>query len=127
MIFGIGTDIFLMTRIAKQSVADGDPFLMRAFTENERKEAKRHGNPYVYYASRFSAKEAVYKAISKIEMEFKPGEIEILCDSNGCPHVFLYGNTEKAMSKKTNGRYTIFVSVSHDTDYCSAFAAAEMF
>ena len=100
---------------------------MRAFTENERRDAQKHNNARVYYASRFSAKEAVYKAISQIGLEFKPGEIEILCDGDGCPHVFLYGNTEKEMTKKTNGRYKIFVSISYDTEYSSAFAVAEMF
>lgn len=127
MIFGVGTDIFLMSRIAEQSISEGDSFLMRAYTENERMEAKKHQNVRIFYASRFSAKEAVYKAISKIGLEFKPGEIEILCDSDGCPQVFLYGNTAKAMEKKTKERYKIFVSISYDTDYCTSFAVAEMF
>ena len=127
MIFGIGTDIFLMSRIAEQSISACDPFLMRAFTENEQKRAKNHSNERIYYASRFSAKEAVYKAISRIGLEFKPGEIEILCDAEGCPQVFLYGATEKAMLQKTKGRYRIFVSISYDTDYANAFALAEMF
>ena len=70
MIFGIGTDIFLMSRIAKQAISDGDPFIMRSYTEKERKESKNHNNLEIYYATRFSAKEAVYKSISKIGLEF---------------------------------------------------------
>lgn len=126
MIYGIGTDIFLMSRIAKQSISDKDPFVLKAYTENERIESKNHVSSDIFYATRFSAKEAVYKSISRIGIEFKPGEIEILEDSNNCPHVFLHGTTRKILSTKANGTYSIFLSISYDTDYCTAFAVTEI-
>lgn len=126
MIYGIGTDIFLMLRIAKQSISGKDPFVLRAYTENERLEAQKHVSQDIFYATRFSAKEAVYKSIGQIGIEFKPGEIEILEDSNGCPHVFLRGTTQKILSEKINGTYSIFLSISYDTDYCTAFAVTEI-
>ena len=127
MIFGIGTDIFLMSRIAKQAISDGDPFIMRSYTEKERKESKNHNNLEIYYATRFSAKEAVYKSISKIGLEFRPEENDIYSELDGCPRVFLYGKTEQALSQKTSKKYAVFISISYDTEYCSTFAVAEIF
>ena len=33
-----------MSRIAKQAISDRDPFIMRSYTENERKESKNHNS-----------------------------------------------------------------------------------
>jgi hypothetical protein len=46
LLIGIGTDLFRISRIAPQSVAEGDPFLMRAYTEAERAEADGRASPF---------------------------------------------------------------------------------
>lgn len=124
MIIGIGTDIFLMSRLSKKIIQEDDAFIRRAFTQKERDEASKGNDQHTFYATRFCAKEAVYKAISSIEIEFKPGDIEILTDVNGKPHVFLYGKTKEKLEKMTSN-YSIHVSISYDTDYASSFAIAE--
>lgn len=121
MILGIGTDIFLMNRIVKEVLEDNDPFLRRAFTTKERKNANIQ-NIQAYYASRFSAKEAVYKAISWVGIEFKPGEIEILNDENGRVYANLLGKTKSEVEKKLQGKYSILVSLSYDHEYANAVA-----
>ena len=127
MIIGIGTDIFLMSRLSKEIIQEDDAFIRRAFTQKEREEASKKNNQHTFYATRFCAKEAVYKAISSIEIEFKPGDIEILTDINGKPHVFLYGKTKEKLDQLTNGKYKIHVSISYDIEYANSFAIAEQY
>lgn len=125
MLIGIGTDLFRAARIAPQSVAEGDPFVMRAYTEAERAEAGRREIPLLHYAACFAGKEAVYKAISGCGAEFRPGEIEIAEDEEGRPTAKLLGKTKELFEKKIGGNYALFVSLSYETDYAVAFAAAE--
>ena len=124
MIIGVGTDIFLMSRISDGSIQEGDAFWKRAYTAKEHQEAEKRIDKQVYYATRFCAKEAVYKAISVANIEFHPGEIEIFTDEMEKPHAFLHGRTKEAM-ERIAGKYTIHVSISYDTAYASSFAIAE--
>jgi len=125
LLIGIGTDIFRIARIAPQSVAEGDPFVMRAYTEAERAEARSRELPTFHYAACFAGKEAVYKAISGSGMEFRPGEIEITENPEGRPQVKLLGKTKEIFETKNGGKYALSVSLSYETEYAVAFAAAE--
>lgn len=125
MIVGIGTDIFLMSRIPYEVINNDDPFIKRAYRENERLEANKRNDKHVFFASRFCAKEAIYKALSIIEIEFKPGEIEVLTDNNGKPYVNLYGLTKEKLNVYTDNNYKIHVSISYENDYASSFAIVE--
>lgn len=98
---------------------------MRAYTEAERREAEEKPEKLCYYADRFAGKEAVFKAISSCGAEFRPGEIEILGDSLERPQVCLYGKTKEVFEKLYGENCEIHVSLSYDTDYAAAFAAAE--
>lgn len=125
MIVGIGTDIFEMSRIPPQVINDNDPFLMKSFTAAERAAAVKRPVPQHYYASRFAGKEAIYKAISICGLEFDAGEIEILNDSDDRPHAQLLGKTALEFSRVAPG-YRIFVSLSFEKEFASAFAVAEV-
>ena len=121
MIIGVGTDIFLMSRLV--ITHEEDAFIQRAYTQNERDEASKRDNKHLYYATRFCAKEAVYKAISSINLEFKPSDIEILTDEKGKPYATIHGKTKKELDKL--GNINIQVSISYDTDYAISFALAQ--
>ncbi len=125
MIIGIGTDIFEVKRLSEAAISDGDPFLMRAYTEKERAEAKSSNEKRHYLAGKFSAKEAVYKAISSCKIEFRPGEIEILNGKEEKPAPFLLGKTKECFEALYGTEYAIHVSVSHETDIVCSFALAE--
>jgi len=125
LLIGIGTDLFRISRIAPQSVAEGDPFLMRAYTEAERAEADGRAVPIFHYAACFAGKEAVYKAISGCGVEFCPGEIEITEDGDGRPAARLLGKTKERFEEKFGCRYALLVSLSYETEFATAFAAAE--
>lgn len=125
MIIGIGTDIFKISRISKKAISADDPFLLRAYTERERAEALLRHDAMSYYGDRFSAKEAVFKAISSCGADFKPREIEIICDELERPLVSLFGKTKELFENIYGQNYRISVSISYDTDYAVAFAIAE--
>jgi phosphopantetheine--protein transferase-like protein len=127
MILGVGTDILRASRISSESIRTEESFLMRSFTEKERSQANACGTRKVsYYATRFAAKEAVYKAISFCEAGFDAGEIEILDDCNGKPFAVLSGSTRASVEKAARDGYVIHISLSYDTEYIVAFAVAEM-
>lgn len=122
MIIGIGTDFFRCDRIATESITENDPFYMRAYTSKERAQALGRPARLEYLASRFCAKEAVYKALSICGEEFKPGDIEIVDDEDGRPMVKLSGRTKNALDRVLGVPYDILTSISYDDGYVSSFA-----
>ena len=83
-------------------------FLKRCFSEREISEYHKRGD-IAYLASRFAAKEAIVKALSKYEHDLN--SIEILNDNDGKPYVVI--NRVKS---------NIFVSISYETEYVIAYA-----
>ena len=91
--FSIGTDIEKISRFAKYS-NPSDEFLKRIYTKNEITYCFSRKNPEQHLAVRFSAKEAVYKALSSMGTDdIHYSDIEIKSDERGVPFVNLL--TEK--------------------------------
>ena len=63
MILGIGSDIIDIRRIERTLDRYGERFVLRCFTEIERKKSDRRANRAASYAKRFAAKEACAKAL----------------------------------------------------------------
>ena len=63
MILGIGSDIIDIRRIERTLDRYGERFVLRCFTETERKKSDRRANRAASYAKRFAAKEACAKAL----------------------------------------------------------------
>ena len=122
MIYGIGTDI-LNIKTIEPSVRNADePFVQRVYTKKELELINSRSNPLYSYATRFSGKEAVFKAFRAHPDAFRLSDIEILEDENGVPVVFLHGKAE-ALAKEL-GITRIHISLSYDTDYAQSFAIA---
>ena len=116
-----GTDIIEIDRI-KDAIKSGT-FIKKIFTEKEIEycESKKDPARIQSYAARFAAKEAIFKAISKVllldyGMEWK--SIEILKEETGRPYVNLKIDNKKKQNLK------IDVSLSHIKDYAVATAVA---
>lgn len=124
MIIGVGADIFDVSRISPYAIRTEDPFFTQTFTAAEQKQASERAIPLYYYATRFAGKEAVYKAISICGLEFDAGEIEILDDNDGRPHVRIFGRTAQELERLVP-KYRVFVSLSFEKDFANAFAIAE--
>ena len=112
-----GTDIIEIERI-KQSIENlGDAFLNRVFTENEIKYCESKNNQkYQHYAARFTAKEAVFKAVSsnlkdKYSITWK--DIEVCNNEQGKPYINLYGINQELFE-------SIDISISHCKKYATA-------
>ena len=88
-----GTDIIEIDRV-KESIEElGEKFIERVFTDKEIEYCEsRKGQKYQHYAGRFAAKEAAFKAISKI-LDNKYSvcwkDFEIVNDKQGRPQINL--------------------------------------
>ena len=63
MIYGVGTDLIEIPRIARALERFGDRFARRILCESELKRFRAHKQPVAYLAKRFAAKEAFTKAL----------------------------------------------------------------
>jgi len=119
MVIGIGIDIIEISRIRESIEKYGDHFLEKIFTPNEIAYSESKANKYQHYAARFSAKEAVSKALSTgWNSEFSWQNIEIFNEPTGMPYVKLSGNLESFLSTDKE----LKISMSHSRDYVTCVA-----
>ncbi|KAK4228832.1 fatty acid synthase subunit alpha [Podospora fimiseda] len=108
---------------------DNDTFLDRNFTEGEMKHcfASATGrSPQKAFAGRWSAKEAVFKALGVPSQGAGAAlkDIEILSDKNGAPVVKLHGAAQELAQKA--GVKSINVSISYTDSHAAAIATAQL-
>ena len=136
MIYGIGTDLVEMERIAKIS---GERFLKRYYSDEERNmildkydsskidktEYLKHSVRVSQIAGNFAAKEAFAKALGT---GFSDGvcaeEISVLRDGKGKPYIQLLGETKRVAEKI--GNLKIHVSITNTKQYAQAFVVCEL-
>lgn len=112
-----GTDIIEIDRI-KESIEElGEKFLNRVFTEKEIEYCEsKHNAKYQHYAARFAAKEAAFKAVSRLlNDKYSIGwkNIEVINDEDGRPKIEFIGiNLEQIKG--------IDISISHCKEYATA-------
>ncbi len=112
-----GTDIIEISRVKESIESTNKKFCERVYTEKEREYCENKKiQKYQHYAVRFSAKEAIFKAISdelenKFEINWK--DIEILNDEKGRPYVNILNN-------KIQNIEDIDISLSHCKQYAIA-------
>lgn len=63
MIYGVGTDVVLISRIEQALQRFGEKFALRILCEPELRRFRQHRKPAAYLAKRFAAKEAFSKAL----------------------------------------------------------------
>ncbi|MGL5378230.1 MAG: holo-ACP synthase [Cetobacterium sp.] len=110
---GIGNDIVEIERVEKAISKKG--FKDRVFTVKEIEQIEIKGGKAESYAGRFSAKEAISKALGTGVRGFNLVDIEILNNSLGKPEVTLLGELKKRDIK-------VEVSISHCKTYATAVA-----
>lgn len=115
MILGLGNDIVEIKRIEK--AISNEKFIKRVYTEKEIEIIEKKGNKGASYAGRFSAKEAISKALGTGVRDFNLTDIEILNDELGKPYVVL---NNKLKDRMANMR--IEISISHSKEYATAVA-----
>lgn len=121
MIHGVGVDIMLIERMDSTLDVD-DSFIRSTFTAAELEEMRQHVSPRTFLASRFSAKEAVFKSLDCDGDFFQMTDVEILANEHGKPFVNLYGAASKLAARA--GITKVHVSISHERDQVCSFAVA---
>lgn len=116
-----GVDMFYIPRMERAVKEDNSVYFRNVFTSYERQCAEQHSFPTAYYATRFAAKEAVFKTLttqwlwsmawSQIEIRSKP-----------CGGLYIMFNGQIAKIVKDMKIIDISVSVSWDTDYAIAYS-----
>jgi holo-[acyl-carrier protein] synthase len=111
MIFGLGTDLIEVERVAEK-MEKKQGFKELVFCAGEIIYCEAGTYKYEHYAARFAAKEAFLKAIGT---GWRNGtafnEIEIYNDEEGKPEMRFHGLTAKTIAEMKLGK--IFVSLSH--------------
>lgn len=125
MIYGIGTDIIEVDRVAAK-MEKGNGFRELVFTPVEIAYCEVQARPHQHYAARFAAKEAFLKAMGtgwghgKINFN----EIEIRNDEAGKPVLQLIGNAGACYDELQIKQ--ILVSLSHVTTMAVAMVIIEL-
>lgn len=125
MIVGIGVDVIEVERIERVLRRQGDAFLRHVFTEAEQSKAPENTTAAAsYYAGRWSAKEAVAKALGTgIGEACGWRDIDIIRWPSGQPAVTLSGAAAK--TAESRGIKKIHLTISHEKRLACASAVAE--
>lgn len=125
MIVGIGVDVIEVERIERVLGRQGDAFLRHVFTAAEQlKVPENTAAAASYYAGRWSAKEAVAKALGTgIGEACGWRDIDIIRWPSGQPSVTLSGAAAK--TAESRGIKKIHLTISHEKRIACASAVAE--
>ena len=120
---GIGCDLASVSEIERLDRDTSGAFVRSTFSARERAEADT-SDIYAYYAGRFAAKEAVFKAIAPLlgNEKFDFRIVETLRRADGSPYVFVSDELRTVMERA--GVEKIMVSISKDGGFALAFAEA---
>lgn len=124
MIYGIGVDIVEIDRISK-AIKSNPKFLYKILDEKEIKCLIKRNLRDEFIAGRFSAKEAISKALGTGFIGFSFKDIIIKNDDFGKPIVELK-NKAKDIAEK-HGNYKIHLSISHERRNAIAYAVLEVY
>jgi len=122
MICGIGTDLVVIDRIEKLLLKFGRRFICRIYTQGEQAEAGQRSNQARFYAMRFAAKEAAWKALS-------PGhgsgvewhDLEICSAPDGQPSLVFHNAASEIFHRKAGANGQAHLSLSDDGGMALAF------
>ena len=128
MIYGIGTDICDVRRIAATLERQGDRFPQKVLSDAEyaiwqARSARWPQRGLRYLATRFSAKEAFSKAIGtgmRMPMSWRLCEIANL--KSGKPVIVLHGGLKEWFEAEGLSAH---VTVTDETDYAASFVVVE--
>lgn len=124
MIVGIGVDIVDIARMRGALERQGDRLIRRLFTVAEQEYCRQHRDPAPYFAARFAAKEALFKALGT---GWAQGitwlDAEVCREDSGAPRLVLCGRAAEV--SQSLGARSIFISLSHARDNAVAFVIME--
>jgi holo-[acyl-carrier protein] synthase len=122
MLIGIGADVIEVSRIRGVFERQGERFLARVFTDEEREYCFRMAHPHKHLAARFAAKEAVSKCFTTgIGAELGWRSVSVYHGSRNEPLVRLDEKGEALL--KAVGATHVQLTLSHTDTVAMAVAA----
>jgi holo-[acyl-carrier protein] synthase len=127
-VYGIGTDLCDVRRIAATLERKGDRFAQKVLGPGEwqvfqARRARVEGRGLRFLATRFSAKEAFSKAIGLgLHLPMTWRDCEILNERSGKPFLRLHGALAAWFEERG---LTAHVTVTDETDYVASFVVVE--
>lgn len=124
MIRGIGTDLVELDRIRRVYFENGERFLEKLFTSEERAYFAGWADPVPRIAGRFAAKEAVMKAMGTgWSSGVRWRDIEVIRRPAGRPDVVLHGRCREIF--ESMGAERVVCTITHSRDYAMAVVIFE--
>lgn len=121
MINNIGIDIVEIERF-KNAIKKHPGMIKRLFTETEISYCQGRPKPYLHFAVRFAAKEAILKTFETGRSGVGWKDVEVTKTESGSPKVNLYNNAITVCEKKNIDKVLISLSFSHTNAIASAVA-----
>jgi holo-[acyl-carrier protein] synthase len=124
MIVGIGVDIVDIRRVRGVLERQGDRFVRRVFTAAEQDYCRAHRDPSPYFAARFAAKEALFKALGTgwaRGVTWRDAEVQR--QESGAPRLMITGCARKLADQQ--GARRTHVSLSHSEETAIAVVILE--
>jgi holo-[acyl-carrier protein] synthase len=120
-LLALGTEIVECARIAKMIATHGEAFLLRIYTAAEIAHCNERQHPHEHFATRWAAKEAIFKALGRgSRQELAWTDLELLDDDQGRMILRLASPSRAVMQQLGVG--DVLVSVAH----CRAYATAHV-
>ena len=122
LVLGLGCDVIEVDRVRRAVERQGERFLARVFTDEERAYCQSRPHPFPHYAARFAAKEAVSKCFTTgIGAELSWKSVSICHGPRGEPLVRLDDQGTNLLREV--GGSEVRVSLSHTEGVAMAVAA----
>lgn len=124
MIIGIGIDTVSISRIEKLILRRGEKFLQKVFSEQEIEEGGRLAGSAQFFAARFAAREAFFKAMGTgMGRGVSLRDIRIVRGKMGQPIFRFSARSENALKLKQVNRFHL--SLCHEGDSAQAIVILE--
>jgi len=127
MILGIGHDLCNITRIEAAVARFGSRFISRVYTADEQAEYQARGCPARYLATRFAAKEAIYKALQRADQSGMSWQHAQTLSAGGAPCLSISGKCRDGLLSilPENSAAYLHVSITDDMPFASAYVVVE--
>jgi holo-[acyl-carrier protein] synthase len=124
VIYGVGTDIVQVARVARSLARFGERFAGRVLSETELADFRRNVKPAHFLARRFAAKEAAVKAMGTGFVDgLRFRHIAVTHDRRGKPELSFVGPALRFM--QTNRIAAAHLSLADEEDHAIAFVTLE--
>ncbi len=123
MIYGVGTDIVAVARLAEMHARHGEKSLDKLLAPAERAECRASADPGRFLAKRFAAKEALGKALGLgVRPPATLPAVAVAHDAHGKPEFRYAPELEAYLAERG---LVAHLSLSDERDYAVAFVVVE--